>query len=130
MKRFKQIMFFALLIVAFAVFTNFISRIGLKNTYKTISGQIKSASPEIVVSEAKASDVNGYVKGTIKNNTETDIEKTFIKVDIYSKRNNILGDKYLEVIELKAGESKEFEIKFSHNNVDHYEIICLSEVEQ
>lgn len=129
MKRFKQIMFFAVLIVVFAIFTSFISKVGLKNTYKTISGQIKTASPEIVVSEAKATDDSGYVKGTIKNNTETDIEKTFIKVDIYSKRNNILGDEYLEVPGLKAGESKEFEIKFRHNNVDHYEITCVDEVE-
>lgn len=128
MKRFKQIMFFALLIVVFAIFTDFISKIGLKNTYKTISGQIKSASPEIVVSEAKATDDNGYVRGTIKNNAETDIEKTFIKVDIYSKRNNILGDEYLEVPGLKAGESKEFEIKFRYNNAKHYEITCVSEV--
>ena len=128
MKRFKQIMFFALLIVVFAIFTDFISKIGLKNTYKTISGQIKSVSPEIVVSEAKATDVYGYVIGKIKNNSEEDIDRIFIKLELYSKRDNILGDKYPEILNLKAGETRDFEIFFKYNNVDHYEITCVNEV--
>lgn len=127
MARFKQIMYLVLIIIVFIIFSEFMIRVGLKNTYKTISGEIKTASPEIVISEAKTTDVNGYVKGTIKNISEEDIAKTVIKLDLYTKRENILGDKSLEILNLKVGESREFEIYFRYNNVNNYKITCVNE---
>lgn len=126
MARFKQIMYLALIIVVFAIFSNYMIGVGLRNSYKTISGEIKSESPEITISESKTTDVNGYLKGIIKNNSETDIEKTYIKLDLYTKRDNILGDEYFEVSNLKVGETREFEIKFNYNDVDHYKINCVN----
>lgn len=126
MARFKQIMYLVLIIIVFIIFSEFMIRVGLKNTYKTISGEIKTASPEIVISEAKTTDVNGYVKGIIKNISEEDIAKTVIKLDLYTKRENILGDRCLEILNLKVGESREFEINFRYNNVDYYEITCVN----
>lgn len=127
MARFKQIMYFAVIIVVFAIFTNYMIGVGLKNTYKTISGEIKSASPEIIISDAKTTDVNGYVNGVIKNNSENDIDTIFIKVNFYSKRNVHLGTEYIEVSDLKLGESREFELKYNYNKVNHYEIDCVKE---
>lgn len=127
MARFKQIMYLVLIIIVFIIFSEFMIRVGLKNTYKTISGEIKTASPEIVISEAKTTDVNGYVKGTIKNISEEDIAKTVIKLDLYTKRENILGDRCLEILNLKVGESREFEIYFRYNNVNNYKITCVNE---
>lgn len=126
MARFKQIMYLVLIIIVFIIFSEFMIRVGLKNTYKTIQGEIRTESPEIVISEAKTTDVNGHVIGTIKNNSEEDISKTVIKLDLYTKRENLLGDRRLEILNLKAGESRDFEINFRYNNVNSYEITCVN----
>ena len=73
MKRFKQIMTFVIIGVLFIILTEYLIRVGLRNSYKTISGEIKSVSPQITVTEAKATDVNGYIEGRIKNASEDDI---------------------------------------------------------
>lgn len=127
MKTFKKIMFYVIVIFAFILFSNIMIRVGLKNTYKTISGEIKTSSPEITISEIKTTDVNGYAKGTIKNNSDNNIEKIYIKLDLYSKRDVNLGTEYFEVNNLKAGASREFEIDYRYSRVNHYEITCVEE---
>ena len=72
--------------------------------------------------EVKTTDVDGYAKGKIKNNSDKDIERMYIKLDLYSKRNVNLGTEYLEVNNLKIGKEQEFEIKYRYSNVNHYEI--------
>ncbi len=123
----KRILFYGIVIVVFAIFSNFIVKIGLRNTYKNISGEVKISSPQIVMSEVKTTDVNGYAKGTIKNNLEEDIDKIYIKIDLYSKRDINLGTQYLEVKDLAVGETREFEIDYRYSNVNHYEITCVFE---
>lgn len=127
MARFKQIMMFVVLIIVFAIFSDYIIKVGLRNTYKTISGEIKTATPQITVEEVKTTDVNGYLKGKIKNNSEDNIEKTYIKLDLFSKRDVNLGTEYYEINDLKSGEEKDFEIKYKYSNVNHYEITCADE---
>ena len=103
-------------------------KVGLRNSYKTISGQIKSVSPQITVTEAKTTDVNGYVKANIKNNSDQDIEKIYVKLDLYSKRDVNLGTEYQEINNLKAGEEESIEIKYRYSKVDHYEINSVDEI--
>ncbi len=124
MKRFKQIMIFVIIGVLFIILTEYLIRVGLRNSYKTISGEIKSVSPQITVTEAKATDVNGYVEGKIKNASEEEIEKIYIKVELYSKRDIKLGEQFLEITDLKNDEEKDFEIKFQYSNVNYYIITC------
>ncbi len=125
MATFKKVMFYGILIVVFAIFTDCMIKVGLRNTYKTISGEIKQTTPEIIMSEVKTTDVNGYAKGKIKNNSEKDIERTYIKLDLYSKRNVNLGTEYLEINNLKIGKEQEFDIKYRYSNVNHYEITII-----
>ena len=124
MKRFKQIMILVILMLLFAVFTDYIIRVGLRNSYKTISGEIKSVVPQITVTEAKATDIDGYVEGKIKNASEEEIEKIYIKLELYSKRDIKLGEQFLEITDLKNDEEKDFEIKFQYSNVNYYIITC------
>lgn len=128
MKRFKQIMIFSIIIIVFAIFSDYMMKVGLRNSYKTISGQIKSVSPQITVTEAKTTDVNGYVKANIKNNSDQDIEKIYVKLDLYSKRDVNLGTEYQEINNLKAGEEESIEIKYRYSKVDHYEINSVDEI--
>lgn len=121
----KKIARYGVIIVVFAIFTDCMMKVGLRNTYKTISGEIKQTTPEIIMSEVKTTDVNGYAKGKIKNNSEKDIERTYIKLDLYSKRDVNLGTEYLEVKNLKVGKEQEFEIKYRYSNVAHYKVTII-----
>ena len=116
MATFKKVVFYGIVIVVFAIFTDCMIKVGLRNTYKTISGEIKQTTPEIIMSEVKTTDVNGYAKGKIKNNLEKDIERTYIKLDLYSKRDVNLGTEYLEINNLKVGKEQEFEINYRYTN--------------
>lgn len=118
----KKIARYAVIIIVFAILTDCMMKIGLRNTYRTISGEIKETTPEIIMEEVKTTDVDGYAKGKIKNNSDKDIERMYIKLDLYSKRNVNLGTEYLEVNNLKIGKEQEFEIKYRYSNVNHYEI--------
>ena len=121
----KKIAFYAILIVVFIIFTDCMIKVGLRNTYRTISGKIDVTSPEIIMNEVKTTDVNGYAKGNIKNNSDKDIDRIYIKLDLYSKRDVNLGTEYLEINNLKIGKEQEFEIKYRYSNVNHYEITII-----
>lgn len=121
----KKIARYAVIIVVFAILTDCMIKVGLRNTYKTISGEIKTSSPEIIMEEVKTTDVNGYAKGKIKNNSDKDIERMYIKLDLYSKRDVNLGTEYLEINNLKVGKEQEFEIKYRYSNVNHYEVTII-----
>lgn len=125
MARVKQIAFYGVLIFVFAIFSNYMIKVGLKNTFKTITGEIKASSPEIIMTEVKTTDVNGYAKGKIKNNSDKYIDRIYIKLDLYSKRNVNLGTEYLEINNLDTGKEQDFEIKYRYSNVNHYEITCV-----
>ncbi len=125
MATFKKIVFYGIVIAVFAIFSNYMIKIGLRNTYKTISGEIKSSSPEIIMSEVKTTDINGYAKGKVKNNSDKDIDRIYIKLDLYSKRNVNMGTEYLEINNLKVGKEQDFEINYRYSNVDHYEITFI-----
>lgn len=127
MATFKKIMFYAIVIVVFAIFTDFIIKIGLKNTYRTISGEIQVVSPEINMTEVKTTDVNGYAKGIIKNNMDEHIDKIYIKIDLYSKRNVNLGTEYLEIRNLNKEEARNFQIDYRYSKVNNYKITCVFE---
>lgn len=127
MERVKQITFYLVVIIVFAIFSNYMIKIGLKNTYHTISGTVKISTPKITMSEVKTTDVNGYAKGEIENNLGEDIDKIYIKIDLYSKRDVNLGTEYIEISNLKAGKTRKFEIDYRYSKVDHYEITCVYE---
>ena len=130
MQRMKTFFIYALLVALVVLCSDFIINICLTSTYKQITKyEIGSASPQIVILDAARTYVNGYVCGKIKNNTEEDIEKTYIKVELLSKRGNLLGTEYMEVDSLKKDEQKDFKLEFRYNNVDNFVIGIEKEIQ-
>lgn len=121
----KKIALYGIIIVVFAIFTNLMIKVGLRNTYRTISGEIKVSSPEVIMEEIKTTDVNGYAKGKIKNNSDKHIDRIYIKLDLYSKRDVNLGTEYIEINNLGIGKTQDFEIKYRYSNVNHYEVTII-----
>lgn len=77
-------------------------------------------APEFELQEAKATAVNGYIKGQIKNNTGKDIEKTNIKIDLYNKRGNNIATRYQKLENFKSNQTIEFNLNFRASNVSHF----------
>ena len=82
--------------------------------------------PTVTVSEAKATNVNGYVKGTVTNQTETELNGKYIKFIFYAKDNSEIGIEYVEIGTLKPQETKTYEAKFRYPNVEKF-IVMVSD---
>ncbi len=79
-------------------------------------------SPNISVTEAKATYVNGYVKGNIYNNTNDTINNKYLKIACYSPRNMFLGTKYVKIENLESKKTQDFEMWFKYTDVSYCEI--------
>lgn len=128
MDRFKQIVRFGIIIVLFILFSNYMSKVALKNMYRKIEGTIKENEIiSIKMDDSKATNVNGYVKGIITGKTNRENDNVYIKLDLYSKKHNILGTEYYELKNIRYDEKEEFKIEFKYSNVESFEITCVKE---
>lgn len=119
------------LIVAICYFgSNILIYIGINNTYKDIESHQNTNSNSIIVNidEAKATSLNGYVKGSIKNDSAGTIKETYIKIDFYSARDVNMGTKYIKVENLVAKSTADFDIDFKFSNVSYCIISVVDEI--
>lgn len=128
MARLKVFFWYLVIFIIIYVIFDFFTYRYLVNSYKNIkSYEVVASSPEVKINEAKATAVNGYIKGNIKNTTGEDISKTNIKIDLYSKRGNNIGTRYEKIENLKDNQTIEFNLNFKANNVSHIKISFTDE---
>ena len=96
MARLKKFLLYALVIAAFWLFSDILIYLSLNTTYANVDAKVYTNSLEIIVGESKATYVNGFIKGSIKNNTNGIIKDKYLKIDLYSPRNVNLGTKYIK----------------------------------
>lgn len=122
MKRMKTFLIYALLVIAFWLFSDILIYISINGTYTNVDTRVYTNSPEIIVGQSKATYVNGYVKGCIKNNTEEIINNKYLKIDMYSSRDVKLGTKYVEISNFGPSEYRDFEMWYKFTDVDYVTI--------
>ena len=110
-------------VILFWILSDFLINVGIKTTYKEIQkvGQIPSG---IQVKEMKSTAVNGKINLLINS---TNLSGKFIKVDLYSSKDNLLGTQYLEIGEIKENQTKEIDTYFKIADVRKYEISVTDE---
>lgn len=135
MKRLKTFLTYLLLIVGFFLVSRFLEYALIKDMYYDMTGNVKgdfiynsqNVFIDINVLEAKSTRVNGYVNMKIFNASDTDIELAYLKVDLYSK-SGVLGiSKYMEVNNLKAGETRDYTLRFEGKYIKTYDISMQNE---
>ena len=84
-------------------------------------GQIPSG---IQVKEIKSTAVNGKINLIVNS---TSLSGKFIKVDLYSSKDNLLGTQYLDIGEIKENQTKEIDTYFKISDVKKYEIFVTDE---
>lgn len=124
MDKMKRYFIYVLLLVLFAIFTEFLINVGLNSTYNTI--QSASNIPEnVVIYQSEATAVNGRIRGMIKNNEKNPVEGNYLKFDFFSKRDINLGSKYIDID--KSKQEIPFEAFFKLENVAYYKMAFVDQ---
>lgn len=125
MSRVKTLLMYALWIVLFIVFSEFLINVGLNSTYKPI--ERRDNVSQVNVYQAEATLVNGRIRGLITNSETDNISNKYLEFDFYSERDVYLGKKIINVNELQPGETQNFEILFKLEDVKYYTVSVLDE---
>lgn len=129
MKRMKKFLIYTILVIIVIVATDFIADLCLESGYKPIYNyEIATTSPKIEIIEAKTTNANGTIKGTVTNETNQFMQNLFIKMELLSDIGNTLGTEYLQVGNLQPQQSKEFELNYRYNKVDRFVVSVTNEV--
>ena len=119
MDRMKTFAIYALIIIVFFVFSNFLIAVGLNSSYANISS--RGEIPEQVhIDTAQATLINGRIYGTITNLGNEDISNKYLEIDFYSKRDVLLGRTYVQINNLNQDATQDIELHFKLQNVDYY----------
>ena len=104
--------------------------IAVKSMYQDIKVyEIRSSNPVITVNEAKATNVNGYIKGEIRNESEETINNKYLCFVLCDENNEVVGREYLEIGSFASGESKTYELQFRRDNIDTFYVIVTDSQE-
>lgn len=128
MNRMKTLLKYALWLILFYIFSNLMIYLNIETTYQNIGR--KDNIEQVTVYQAQATKINGRIKGTIYNNVENKITNNYLRVDLYSEKDNYLGSKYIDVSNMREDETREFEIYFKVQDVDYYEIKFTDEKQE
>ena len=109
---------YILIIALLFVFSNVMIYLYINGTYKAIEdSKIEVENPNITIEQAKATYVNGYVNGKIKNNTEETINEKYIKFEFSTLRDVNIGNKYLKIENLEPGQEIEYKVNFKYQDI-------------
>ena len=129
MKRLKTFFLYALAIAGLWLFSDIIIYLSIHSTYANVETRVYTNSPEIIIGESKATYVNGFVKGGIKNNTEGIINEKYLKIDLYSPRDIKLGTKYVKIENLEPSAYQEFEMWYKFTAVDYATVTVVEDIQ-
>ncbi len=114
----KRWFLWAVLLFAFVGICTYVC---VNSMYESITQyKIIAEVPTVTVSEAKATNVNGYVKGNVTNQTESELNGKYIKFTFFTEENVDIGTEYVEIGTLKPQETKTYEAKFRYPNVEKF----------
>ena len=128
MARLKKFLLYAVMIAGFWIFSDILIYLSINSTYTHINTRIYTNSPEIIIGESKATYVNGFVKGSIKNNTNDIINDKYLKIDFYSARDVKLGTKYVKIENLEVGKYQNFEMWHKFTDVEYANITVTDDI--
>ncbi|MBO6233606.1 MAG: hypothetical protein J6N78_06120 [Clostridia bacterium] len=123
MDKVKKYILYIVLLVVFALFSNFLIAVGLNANYKEIERKQDNLT-QVEIYQAEATKVNGRIRGYI-NNKDNPVEQKYLKLDFYSARDVNMGSKYIEIDNKQ--EEMPFEAFFKLNNVSYYKVSLVNE---
>ena len=126
MGRLKTFRTYIIWIVAFYIFSSVMIYIGLNATYKNIL-QKGNLPEQVNVDLAQATKVNGRIYGEVTSTIKNDLNGKYIKLEIYDKDVEVVGQKYLKIEGTNINEPKRFKVNFVTDGVKSYKIEILDD---
>ena len=120
MDKMKKYLLYIVLLILFALFTEFLIAVGLNARYKEMENSSSSNLPQVQIIQSESTKVNGRIRGIIKNDEKNPINEKYLKLDFYSDRGVDMGSKYIEIDKTKT--EQPFEAFFKLNNVSNYKM--------
>lgn len=120
MDRMKTFFKYALWLILFIILSEVLINVGLNSTYKKIERQDNVS--QVNVYQAEATLVNGRIRGLITNSQEQNLSGKFLEIEFYSKRDVLLGRKYIQIEQLEQKGTQSFETLFKLKEVAKYKI--------
>ncbi len=128
--RMHNIIMYFLIFALLFVFSNLMIYLYINGTYKTIENcEINVDNPNITINESKATYVNGYVNGKLKNDSNEEITNKYIKFGFFTLRDVNIGNKYVKIESLKPGEEVEYKVNFKYQDIKKMKI-TLADAEE
>lgn len=112
-------------VILFFIFSNFLINVGLNATYKPI--ERRDNVSQVNIYQAEATLVDGRIRGIITNSETEDLSGKYLEVDFYSGRDVYLGRKIININQLQANETQNFEILFKLEDVEYYSVSIVEE---
>ena len=92
--RIKVFLCYLLLFITVFIFSDIMIYLYTKSLYQPMEKyEVNIEAPQVTINVAEASNVNGNVKGTIKNTTQEKITDKYIRFDFYTPREVNVGRK-------------------------------------
>ena len=134
--RKKTLLMYLIIFIIFYAFVSIMTYMFVHGAYEPITNyaivQPKDIEPkdiEIVIEDARATNVNGYIKAKANNNTGNYVKEAYLKIDFLSERKVNMGTKYVDLSGLIEDETAKFEVKFKFENVNMFIITPVSKDE-
>lgn len=127
MDRMKTFLKYAIWIVLFFILSEFLINVSLNASYKDMNR--RDNIEQVQITEAQSTLVNGKVKGTIKNSEQDYLTGKYVRVDFYSKRDNMVGTKYITIETTENMTSQDFSFYFELQDVTSYEVSIVDKKE-
>ena len=125
MDRVKTLFMYASWVILFFILSNFLINVGLNATYKPI--ERRDNVSQVNIYQAEATLVDGRIRGLITNSETDDLSGKYLEVDFYSERDVYLGRKIIDINQLQANETQNFEILFKLEDVEYYSVSIVDE---
>lgn len=127
MSTIKSFLKYALLIIVFAILSELLISASLQSSYKEIKR--KDNTSQVTISQAQATLVNGKIKGTIVDDRKDNLTGKYVKITLYSKRDNEVGKKYVPIETTDVNKTQDFSLYFEKQDVTSYDISIVNEKE-
>ena len=130
MSKIKTFLIYALIIGGFFLVSEFLSSQFIDQMYVKLNGSVQEnlsykgqdIALDVEITDARATNVNGYITARVTNNTDVTVDKAYLKLDLYAKESIKAVSRYMEITDLKAGEHKDYTLKFKAGYVDTYKV--------
>lgn len=130
MDKLQTFLIYLLIIIGFFIVSEFLSGQLLSQMYVKLNGDIEeefeysgeNLKLNVEVLDAKASKMNGIMKVRVTNTNDKPIDKAYLKMDLFAKKDIKALSRYLKITDLKPGESKDYTLKFNGRYVDTFKV--------